>query len=443
MKALQRGIGRAEYLGWGIGLALLKYFLDSQIAHAFGQSFSPWRYLLPVPVDVLHVPPEQRSFLAALGFAALPFILLGVTLSIWRLREVAKHPAWCLLFFLPGINLAFFVLIAALPGRKRDAEARETSASNRRYAFFLAATLTGFAGFGLAALCVLGLRGYGWGVFFALPVGMGMAATALLAAWEKQPPRFGRAFGAAALGLLWCGALLLLLAIEGLICLLMALPLALALAAFGVAIGQSMLRPGARKTAAALLWAGSCLLSAPLVAGLERTWPPAAPLYRVDSFVEIDAPPERVWPLVIAFPALEPPSEWMFRAGLAYPIRARIEGVGVGAIRYCEFSTGAFVEPITAWDVNRRLAFRVSANPPPMKELSFFDVHPAHLEGFLVSQQGEFRLEPLDNGRRTRLHGTTWYRHGLEPAGYWRWWSDEIIHRIHLRVLRHIAQRAS
>jgi hypothetical protein len=46
-------------------------------------------------------------------------------------------------------------------------------------------------------------------------------------------------------------------------------------------------------------------------------------------------------------------------------------------------------------------------------------------------------LTPLPNGG-TRLEGTTWYHHGLWPAAYWQLGSDAIIHRIHLRVLRHI-----
>jgi hypothetical protein len=28
------------------------------------------------------------------------------------------------------------------------------------------------------------------------------------------------------------------------------------------------------------------------------------------------------------------------------------------------------------------------------------------------------------------------------PASYWQWWSDMIIHRIHMRVLRHIQRLA-
>ena len=55
----------------------------------------------------------------------------------------------------------------------------------------------------------------------------------------------------------------------------------------------------------------------------------------------------------------------------------------------------------------------------------------------MVSQMGEFRLEALPNGR-TRLIGTTWYKHHLWPAPYWAVFSDAIIHRIHLRVLEHI-----
>src|SRR5688500_19299188 len=58
------------------------------------------------------------------------------------------------------------------------------------------------------------------------------------------------------------------------------------------------------------------------------------------------SPPEVVWRHVVTFPELPPPTELMFRAGVAAPTRARIEGSGVGAVRYCDFTTGSFVEPI-------------------------------------------------------------------------------------------------
>jgi hypothetical protein len=84
----------------------------------------------------------------------------------------------------------------------------------------------------------------------------------------------------------------------------------------------------------------------------------------------------------------------------------------------------------------------VTQNPSPMREWSpYIDLHPPHLDGFLVSHKGHFLLTPLPDGR-TRLEGVTWYVHSLWPASYWRLWSDFIIHRIHLRVLNHVKQAA-
>ncbi|HEY2787631.1 MAG TPA: hypothetical protein VGJ05_21925, partial [Fimbriiglobus sp.] len=148
-----------------------------------------------------------------------------------------------------------------------------------------------------------------------------------------------------------------------------------------------------------------------------------------------------VWKLVLAFPPLDEPTDLLFRTGIAYPQRAEIHGRGVGAVRHCVFSTGAFVEPIDVWDEPSQLSFRVTDQPPSMKELSPFDIHPPHLNNILVSQFGQFRLDRLPDGR-TRLEGTTRYVNRMWPAEYWGVCSDYIIHRIHTRVLDHIKKLA-
>ena len=166
--------------------------------------------------------------------------------------------------------------------------------------------------------------------------------------------------------------------------------------------------------------------------------PLEAPLFAVRTSVEVDASPEKVWRHVVSFPELPAPTEWFFRAGVAYPMRAEIIGQGSGATRHCVFSTGTFVEPIQVWDEPRLLRFAVTDNPSPMQESTpYSTIHPPHLSGFLLSRQGQFLLIPLPGGR-TRLEGTTWYAHNMWPAGYWRVWADLLIHRIHLRVLNHI-----
>lgn len=102
------------------------------------------------------------------------------------------------------------------------------------------------------------------------------------------------------------------------------------------------------------------------------------------------------------------------------------------------FSTGAFVEPITFWDRPRRLSFDVTEQPEPMLELTpYGHIHAPHLDGFLQSHRGEFRLVQLADGH-TRLEGSTWYSNRMWPQAYWNFWSDYIIHQIHMRVLLHI-----
>jgi hypothetical protein len=164
----------------------------------------------------------------------------------------------------------------------------------------------------------------------------------------------------------------------------------------------------------------------------------APPVHDVTTAIEIDAPPEAVWPHVIGFSDLPEPPAWQYRLGVAYPMRARIDGAGVGAVRRCEFSTGAFVEPITAWDPPRRLAFDVVQQPPSMTEWSpYHDLKAPHLEGYMTSKGGEFVLQALPGGR-TRLVGTTHYTMAIYPDLYWRGYAELLLHGIHTRVLRHI-----
>jgi hypothetical protein len=176
----------------------------------------------------------------------------------------------------------------------------------------------------------------------------------------------------------------------------------------------------------------------PLGAVLEPRATTGRVLHEVKSSVVIDASPPKVWAHVVAFRPIPEPRDLAFRLGIAYPRSARIEGSGVGAVRYCEFSTGAFVEPITHWEPGWRLAFDVAEAPPPLRELTpFAEVTPPHLDGYLRARRGEFRLRPLPNGR-TRLEGSTWYELRLAPEPYWQIFSDYLIHRIHSRVLQHI-----
>ncbi|HEX8206799.1 MAG TPA: SRPBCC family protein [Solirubrobacteraceae bacterium] len=289
------------------------------------------------------------------------------------------------------------------------------------------------AAVGLGVLGILfgvqAMGAYGLGVFILLPFAMGFVAGSLYDA-----PSTGRAVLVGLVPPIVVAAILLLVALEGALCIAMAAPLALPLSALGAAAAHWQ-----RRDARAV---GALALSVPLFMGFEAGADRQPEVHPIRTSVVVEAPPSVVWRHVLSFPPLPAPREAVFRAGIAYPVGATIEGRGVGAIRRCRFSTGDFVEPITAWEPPRRLAFDVSAQPAPMRELSpWGDVHAPHLDGFLRSHRGEFRLTPLPGGR-TLLEGTTWYENRMWPQAYWRLWSDDLIHAIHRRVLRHVAAQA-
>ncbi len=73
-----------------------------------------------------------------------------------------------------------------------------------------------------------------------------------------------------------------------------------------------------------------------------------------------------------------------------------------------------------------------------MQEWSpYAHIHPAHLDGYMVSKRAAFELEALPGGR-TRLVGTSWYENRMFPVAYWHWWSDRAVKGVHESVFAHI-----
>jgi hypothetical protein len=298
--------------------------------------------------------------------------------------------------------------------------------------------LTGVLGAALAALSTTILGTYGWALFMLTPFVLGFVAARLHVAGAKRTLADCVTVALAANAL--AVVLLVAVALEGAICIVMALPLALPVAALGAYVaylGQRDRWAEAPERAVAAL-----VIAVPLLMGIEAGADREPPSREVTTSVVIDAPPEAVWRHVIAFPPLPKPRSAPFRLGIAYPTSATLTGRGVGAVRRCRFTTGDFVEPITVWDPPRRLAFSVRSQPAPMKELSpWGEVHAPHLDNFLRSRRGQFGLVALPGGR-TRLEGTTWYENRMWPARYWLAWSDEVIGGIHEQVLSHVERLA-
>ena len=444
----QGKIGRATYASVGIIAFSLKFLIDwLTVTRAFHRPWSLLNYWRPFGaihgMDSLSL--ENRFFAGTMLFVALPFIWLGLAMTVKRLRD-AGQPTWlAALFFAPLANLAFFLALSLMPPSKRDHDEALPWPGIRAFDRWIPRSKAGSAMVSTIATAFIGVlftfvgthyvATYGWSLFVGLPFCLGLFA--VLTYSYHEPRGISESLIVAALPIAFLGALLLLVAIEGVICILMAAPLALGLAMLGGCLGYVIQRAHwGRPHAPAVL--SMVVLLTPGLFGIEHFTRPQPGVFAVKSAIEIDAPPEKVWQKVIAFAEIPPPQETIFRVGIAYPIRAEIAGHGPGAVRHCVFSTGPFVEPITVWDAPHLLRFSVTANPAPMNEVTpYGHIEPNHLHGYFESHQGQFLLTRLPGGR-TRVEGTTWYSHSMWPESYWHWWSDYVIHRIHMRVLQHI-----
>lgn len=383
--------------------------------------------------------PREQWMMTAFG---LPFLCAALFLCLLRLRS-ARMPLWLIaLIFVPVVKLFLFLALAIVPTRANGEKKEEASFRG------LPRSLFGTAGVAIllpAALAAIAsavsaqiLGHYGWALFAGIPFANGFLASSILGI--GRPSKLAKSILVAMLSLTLTGGLFLAFGVEGVICIVMAAPLAVLFAALGGAAGHSALSPGGTRRTAQMLSVPTLALPLMLAAECLRPGPPT--LLRVATAVEIEAPARVVWQNVVQYTVLPPPTEFVFKLGIAYPIRSEIAGYGPGAVRRCVFTTGTFVEPVEIWDEPRLLEFRVAVNPEPLREWSpRGEIHPRHLNGFLVAERGQFRLTPLP-GDQTLLEGTTWYRHSMWPVAYWQLWSDQIIHAIHGRVLRHLKRQA-
>ena len=440
-------VGRGRYLATGLVLLAVKYNIDRLVASAFGYSWSILNYeYFDVPGGIEGLTSRDATFYAVLVLVALPFVWSGTVLTLRRLRDL-DWPLWLvILFFLPFLNLIFFIILSVIPSqRSPDRELKFSSRIGR----LIPESEFGSAVFGILITTIIavlttafsaeGLGSYGWGLFVGIPFFLGLNSSLIYG--YHRPRSAGRCLLVAMLSTALVGMALFALAIEGLICLAMALPLGLILALFGGGIGF-VIQQRPTFPANTLHVVSVAFLLMPGLILLEHVGGETPPLYEVKTSVVIKSDPQTVWAHVVSFSELGPPTEALFKTGVAYPIRADIRGKGVGAVRHCVFSTGDFVEPITVWDEPRLLRFDVTAQPAVMEELSLYnDLRPPHLENYLISRQGQFELKALPDGS-TLLEGTTWYQNRFWPAPYWHLWSDYIIHGIHKRVLLHIKSLA-
>src|SRR5271166_5597138 len=129
----QGRVNRATYALVGIFGVLIKHNLDRlTAAHMLHVPWGISSYFAPIGMLSGKYPPSalQKNFLLVLGLTSLPFIWLGILMTVRRLRDAGLPIRLVVLFFAPAINLLFFFTLCVLPSREeRDISRRQEKLS--------------------------------------------------------------------------------------------------------------------------------------------------------------------------------------------------------------------------------------------------------------------------------------------------------------------------
>jgi hypothetical protein len=213
-------VDRGPYVLIGVVAFAIKHNLDRLVATlGFDRPWGIFNYVVPPAAggSVLSLPPADRALYATLLVLALPFIWTGVVLTLRRLRAAGLPVGLVSFFFVPVLNLLFFLLLALLPSQPRDGDRPAVTALGRVIpesaigSAFLAVLLMGAAGFLVTLFGVGVLARYGWGLFVGVPFCLGFGS-ALVHGYHR-PRSLGSCLAVAGLSVALLATLLLALAV--------------------------------------------------------------------------------------------------------------------------------------------------------------------------------------------------------------------------------------
>jgi len=271
---------------------------------------------------------------------------------------------------------------------------------------------------------------------FAVPLAIGF-----IAAYLARLRHYGDAVLFTILPSLAALATVLVVNLEGLICIFLWLPLYLFLAAVGGLIAAGALRLQDSRSRGTLV--GAIVLLPFLVAPIERGVTPADQLRRVETQIRIDADVAVVWREIAEVPRIQEHEHffaWSHLIGFPRPIAATLEGSGVGAVRRATFERGIlFLEQVTLWRENEQLEFTIHADPDSIPARAL-DEHVTVGGPYFDVLSGAYAIEVLPQGG-VLLHLSSEHRLSTTFNAYAGFWTDFVMRDTQQYILEVIKRR--
>ncbi|EMJ54588.1 hypothetical protein LEP1GSC013_2010 [Leptospira interrogans serovar Valbuzzi str. Duyster] len=220
---------------------------------------------------------------------------------------------------------------------------------------------------------------------------------------------------------------------EGLICILMAFPIAFLFIFMGVWIGSYIYLKNLSKYLVVLIVL--CFnVSAYIYDRNDRN----LEKQKVQTSLEINASKKEVWNRIISPFEFGEAGNFFLRNGVSYPVSMRIVKQNEKLFLFCNYTNGTTSANVDSFENLERFSFSFSEPQVTMKETSLYgEVEPKHIRGKVWAVLGEFRLIEVSENK-TKVIATTEYVNGIGPKFYWKLWGDYLIDEIHRHVLTKI-----
>ena len=429
-------VGRVTYSKAALALVLVKVLGDLWLGRAW-PDVTLWR--LDAVSPAVQVVPFSYFFGAMWSYLerslipiawSLPFLWVGVSMTARRAWDAGLSPFFSVLLLVPGLQLLLLLALCLAPSRRPEVMARADEETwERRLTLGVALITVGGLVGGLAILFSLDFElSPAWiTLFTAAPFLVGFA-TAMAWNWRffesasstqmiVQIAVFSGSIGTVLLGF------------EGLIFLLVVLPVTAAIAALGGVLGRALAVGGRFGVPGSIL----LLFLAPLVPMFGGVEDRSARVVKTTH--RLVAPAEQAWPHLVRSLESPPSRDPLVDSGLAVPEWAD-GGEPSSSERPAGSAPGGADGAITHWQEPVLVALD---GPGSRSEGAAFSAdRPRALRDRLVFERGEIRLVPLPSGR-ARIERSTWYRHDLAPRLYWDLWADALVHWTNRRFLRRVA----
>jgi hypothetical protein len=242
---------------------------------------------------------------------------------------------------------------------------------------------------------------------------------------------------------LW-GAVTALLSFEPLLCVVMAMPLAVVMAVLGGTIAKLVLSRRKRPFPLPVLTSTSLLVAfVPFGAGYVEGGIDAPTNQRnVHTQIDIKSENSVIWDHITHVYEIKPEEQrfsWFHALGLPKPREAVITYDGVGATRDASFGL-SFVERVTDWQYRRLMAFSITVDDSKARP----GVLQAIGRHYFEVLRGTYRIEVLRDGT-CRLHLNSVERLSTHLNWYAGFWTDSIMRHLQnyiLQIIRNRCQRA-